>query len=356
MSKGALWATSTVPRRNSTSAGRTASIGSRSATRWSVIPVTVLTAGGMGRPGFTSVANSPSTSPARALTTPTSVIRSPAGSSPVVSRSRTANVTSNNGVDRSSKLGWVAVSTARRLRIGNEHLFVSMSSRRVRPRLSGDQSRHWWIASVSTVGAIMRVPETRTILVATHRTTDELEAGLPHVLASPRDDGRLELIVVRPTEGQRRTPASVRCTIDGGVEGDDWIRRGSRHTPDGTANVDQQITVINARYLDLVAGSRDRWPLAGDQFVVDLDLSDEALAAGDRLRIGDVLVEVTPHPHRGCDKFRDRFGIDAVRFANSPLGRRYHLRGIHVRVIEEGTVRVGDRIRREPVERVAATA
>lgn len=183
-----------------------------------------------------------------------------------------------------------------------------------------------------------------------HPTTADIEAGLDHVLAAPRDRGRLEMLVVRPGEDRRETPDEARCTVTGGVEGDDWVRRASRHTDDGGPNPDQQITMMNARYLDLVAGGRDRWPLAGDQFVVDLDLGEQALAPGDRLRVGEVVVEVTAHPHNGCDKFRDRFGMDAVRFANSPVGRRHHLRGIHVRVVEEGVVRVGD-----PIERVRAS-
>ena len=89
--------------------------------------------------------------------------------------------------------------------------------------------------------------------------------------------------------------------------------------------------------------------MAGDQLVVDLDLSDEHLQAGDRLRIGEVEVEVTPYPHTGCDTFRDRFGTDAVRLANSPEGRRLHLRGIYVRVVVAGTLRVGDAIEKLPV-------
>lgn len=187
-----------------------------------------------------------------------------------------------------------------------------------------------------------------------HRTLDELEAGLAHVVAAPRDTGTLEMIVLRPDVDQRLAPEEATLTVEGGVEGDNWPARGSRVTEDGSANPDQQIAVMNARYLDLIAGARDRWPLAGDQLVVDLDLSEEALEPGDRLQLGGAVVEVTPHPHKGCAKFRDRFGVDAVRFANSAVGTPLRLRGVYVRVVVDGTVRVGDTIRRVDVPATVA--
>ena len=82
-----------------------------------------------------------------------------------------------------------------------------------------------------------------------HLTTAQIEAGMDRVLAAPRDHGRVEMIVVRPGVDQRTTPDEDRCTVAGGVAGDEWARRGSRHTADGGPNPDQQITVINARYL-----------------------------------------------------------------------------------------------------------
>ena len=79
MSKPALWATSTAPRANSRNIGSTASMVGASETIADVMPVSCTICGGMSRPGSTSVANSPSTTPPRTLTAPISVISSPPG-------------------------------------------------------------------------------------------------------------------------------------------------------------------------------------------------------------------------------------------------------------------------------------
>jgi hypothetical protein len=166
---------------------------------------------------------------------------------------------------------------------------------------------------------------------------------------SPRDTGRLELIVRRPAVDQREAPSDARLDLVEGLVGDTWITRGSRHTPDGSSLVDSQITVMNIRAAALVAGSPERRQLAGDQLYVDLDLSMSNLPPGTQLRIGEALIEVMERPHTGCDKFRARFGREALRLVNSPLGREHRLRGLNSRVIEPGVVRLGDAVCKEPV-------
>ena len=175
-----------------------------------------------------------------------------------------------------------------------------------------------------------------------HCTTAELLAGLDLIKASPSDDGVLELIVRRPAEGEREVLEVAELSIDEGLVGDCWLARGSRSSPDGAAVPGRQLTIMNARAIALFAGDRARWPLAGDQLYVDLDLSDDNLPAGTRLQLGEATIEVSPEPHTGCAKFLERFGRDVSRFINGPEGMRLHLRGINARLITSGKIRAGD--------------
>ena len=182
--------------------------------------------------------------------------------------------------------------------------------------------------------------------MAKHLTMAELEAGVSAVSLSPRVSGRLELIVRRPAVGEREVLDQGDLDLAVGLVGDTWSRRASSRTADRTPHPDMQLNVMNARVIELIGGSRDRWPLAGDQLYVDLDLSAENLTPGTRLAIGTAVIEVTPQPHTGCDKFASRFGVDAMKFVNSESGRRLNLRGINARVLIPGRIRTGEPVRR----------
>lgn len=179
-----------------------------------------------------------------------------------------------------------------------------------------------------------------------HLSAAELEAGLEHLLASPHDDGELVLIVARPRPAERDLPAEAKLDLSLGLVGDNWSTRGSRSTPDGSAHPDKQITVVNARVAELVAGSRDNMALAGDQLYVDLELGIDNLPVGSRIAIGEAVLEVTEPPHTGCKKFVARFGEDAMRFVNNREGRAHRMRGMNTRVVVPGTIRIGDRCRK----------
>jgi MOSC domain-containing protein YiiM len=177
-------------------------------------------------------------------------------------------------------------------------------------------------------------------------TADVLAAGLEHIRQSPTDNGTLELIVCRPAVDERRVLEEGQLDLALGLVGDTWSVRSTTSTPDGSPHPDGQLTLMNARAIALVAGLAERWPLAGDQLYVDLDLSEAALPAGTRLAIGAAVIEVTAKPHRGCHKFAARFGPDALRFVNTGPGRVLNLRGRNARVVTPGAIRRGDSLRR----------
>jgi hypothetical protein len=177
-----------------------------------------------------------------------------------------------------------------------------------------------------------------------HLTRDELEAGLDEIRRSPKDQGTVELIVRRPAVGEREVLEEATLDCAEGLLGDTWRQRSSSKMADGSAHPDMQINVMNARSAALVARTPDRWPLAGDQLYLDLDLSRENLPAGTRLALGEAVIEVTPMPHTGCQKFVSRFGLDAMKFVNSPVGRELNLRGINCKVVRPGAVRRGARV------------
>lgn len=179
-----------------------------------------------------------------------------------------------------------------------------------------------------------------------HRAEEELERGLDEIQSAPAAVGVVRLIVRRPVVDGREVLHEARLDAVEGLVGDTWRSRGNRHTPDGSADPEAQITVVNARAIAHIAGDVERWPLAGDQLYVDFDLSGSNLPPGSRVSVGDAELEISEKPHTGCAKYAVRFGADALRFVSSPEGRALRLRGVNARVIRGGAVRVGDRIAR----------
>lgn len=184
------------------------------------------------------------------------------------------------------------------------------------------------------------------VTIAPHTTRDALDARLPELRGLPSDEGTLALIVVRPAEGERETPSTAELTTEDGLVGDRWRTTRTVTLPDGSLDPGNQLTLMSSRMLGLIA-ARERWPIAGDNLVVDMGLDMEGLPVGARLAIGaSAVVEISEEPHTGCAKFSARFGSDALKFVNSPEGRQLRLRGVNAMVVAPGTVATGDAIRR----------
>lgn len=173
-----------------------------------------------------------------------------------------------------------------------------------------------------------------------HLTLPELEAGVEHIRQSPKDIGILQLIVRRPQTEEREVLEEGQLDPACGLVGDNWATRIKSPNPA------TQLNIMNARAAALVAVDPERWQLAGDQLFVDLDLGGDNISPGTQLAIGTAIVEVSEEPHTGCKKFTQRFGLEAMKFVNSRVGRELNLRGINARVIQAGVIRIGDMVTR----------
>lgn len=176
-------------------------------------------------------------------------------------------------------------------------------------------------------------------------TADELGLAVERVAAAPSRIGTVELVVARPANGARQVRGSAELRPGVGLVGDNYRERGSSKVPGGPADPLGELNVMCARAIEAVAGpDHQRWALAGDQLMVDFDLSESNCPAGTRLSVGSAVIEVTTKPHNGCSKFVERFGIDAARWINSRKDLR--LRGLCAIVVVGGTVAPGDTIAR----------
>ena len=175
-----------------------------------------------------------------------------------------------------------------------------------------------------------------------HTTMTDLEAGLAEIRQSPKDEGTLELIARRPQVDKREVLAEGELSLEEGLVGDNWKTRGSSRTADGSPHPDMQLNIMNARLIALIEPDKERWPLAGDQLYIDLDLSKNNVPPGTRLALGSAVIEVTDQPHTGCKKFATRFGLEALEFISTPVGKELQLRGINAKVVKPGLIRVVD--------------
>ena len=182
---------------------------------------------------------------------------------------------------------------------------------------------------------------------ADFKSLDTLLAQLPDMLAAaPKDKGRLDLIVMRPEPDARVVPESFEVRAADGLPGDHWINGTGYALEDGSGNPDTQICMMMSCCIKAIAGDKEYWPPAGDNFFIDMDLTPANMPSGTRFAIGSAEFVVTELRHNGCQKFIDRYGRDACVFVNTGEGKIHRLRGIYARVTQDGIVNVGDEVRK----------
>ena len=182
---------------------------------------------------------------------------------------------------------------------------------------------------------------------AEFRSLDTLSAGLDAMLAAaPKAEGTLDLIVMRPEHDQRVTPGTYDVSAVQGVPGDHWKRGTGYALEDGTGDPEAQICMMMSGCIRAIAGDKSNWAPAGDNFFIDMDLTPANMPPGTRFAIGSAEFIVTELPHNGCQSFIDRYGRDACLFVNTGMGKVHRLRGIYARVTKDGTVSVGDKVRK----------
>ena len=170
----------------------------------------------------------------------------------------------------------------------------------------------------------------------------EIETRLNWVLASPNDSGHVTTLVVRPAVNQREMPGKAMFSPQLGVACDNWSTSCWKKLPDGKSDPEVQVAIMNARMIEVLTKDNTLWPLAGDQLFVDFDLSVANLKTGDQLQVGAAVLEITAESHQGCNKFKQRFGENALAFVNSTLGDAHRLRGVYAKIISAGEVCVDD--------------
>lgn len=159
--------------------------------------------------------------------------------------------------------------------------------------------------------------------------------------ASPADNGKVRLLVIRPPGGEkgaREAPDEVQVTVQEGVIGDRWFADPER-------DLGHQVSMMNVHVIEsLCEGEPERAILSGDNLLVDLNLSKKNLPAGTKLSIGDAVLEVTDALHRPCKAFHERYGPIAARKVSRANATGNRGRGLMLRVLQGGRVRVGDGI------------
>ncbi|AWB49499.1 hypothetical protein HYN69_14220 [Gemmobacter aquarius] len=178
------------------------------------------------------------------------------------------------------------------------------------------------------------------------KTTSELMAALPHVLAAPRDAAPVLQLCFRPDYGQRAFPERLEMTRAGGIPGERWAKAPWLKLPDGTGDPAIQVSILPKRVLDLVWHEGDAAPHPGDTIIADLETSLANLPEGTLLECGTALLRVSSVFNDACVKWKVRYGQDAKDWVTAAGHPELRLRGVLCSIERDGVVTLGDVLRK----------
>jgi hypothetical protein len=175
-----------------------------------------------------------------------------------------------------------------------------------------------------------------------------LMAALPFVMAAPADNAPVRQLCFRPDRHARSFPDQLALTRAAGIPGDRWLAEPWLRLPDGAPDPDIQVSILPARVLDLIWKPGDTAPHPGDPIIADMDLSLANLPPGTLVQAGSAVLRVSALFNDGCVKWKARYGADAKDWITAPGHPALRLRGILCAVVQDGAVRIGDRLQKLP--------
>lgn len=177
-------------------------------------------------------------------------------------------------------------------------------------------------------------------------TMAELQAAVPHILAAPKDNGKVEMLCLRPEFGKRNFVDRINVSRAGGIPGERWSTTPWLKLEDGSPDPRIQVCILGRRVLDLVWRDRKNTPHPGDTFISDLDFSEKNMPVGTRLQVGSAILRVSDKFNDACVKWKVRYGIDAKDWIVRPENLKHRLRGVLCEVETDGMISLNDDVRK----------
>lgn len=174
----------------------------------------------------------------------------------------------------------------------------------------------------------------------------ELEANMSTLTAAPKNNVPIDCICVRPDFSERHVLDKVYLSRSEGVVGDRWKRITWIYLENGESDPRIQVSLTNSRILKFISKAQQAITLTGDNFVADIDCSEANMPVGQRLKLGEAVIEVSDVYNDACKKFAVRYGGEVMEWIRDPAYRHLRLRGIFARIVQSGWVTEHDRIQK----------